>query len=254
MNEARFVFSERYLRNLAIPGFGEQGQARLGSGRVLVAGLGGLGSPAAFYLAAAGVGTLGLLDSDVVEESNLQRQLLHTTRDVGRPKIDSAADAIGALNPDVTVEPIGVRLTAGNAAGLIEGYDAVVEASDNFPTKFIINDACVRLGKPFATAGILCLSGQAQFVVPGATACLRCTVAEPPVPPEGVPGVLGAAPGVLGSLEAMEVIRWLAGLWLPQRDGAALLHCLDGDAMRLKTLRVLPRQGCACGAWSKLNG
>jgi adenylyltransferase/sulfurtransferase len=246
--------SERYLRNVAIPGFGEQGQTRLASSRVLVAGLGGLGSPAALYLAAAGVGTLGLLDSDVVEESNLQRQLLHATRDIGRPKIESAAESIGALNPNVRVELIRERISAENARDLIQGYDAVVEASDNFPTKFIVNDACVKLRKPFATAGILCLSGQAQFVAPGQTACLRCAVPEPPQPPGGVPGVLGAAPGVMGSLEAMEVIRWLAGLWKPQRDGAALLHCLDGDSMRLKTLRVLPRRGCACGAWSKLDG
>lgn len=246
--------SERYLRNVAIPGFGEQGQARLASSRVLVAGLGGLGSPAAFYLAAAGVGTLGLLDSDVVEESNLQRQLLHATHDIGRPKTDSAAEAIAALNPNVRVEPIRERLTAENAGDLIGGFDVVVEASDNFVTKFLINDACVGLQKPFATAGILCLSGQAQFVAPGLTACLRCAVPDPPQPPPGVPGVLGAAPGVMGSLEAMEVIRWLVGLWKPQRDGAALLHCLDGDSMRLKTLRVLPRRGCACGAWSKLDG
>lgn len=246
--------SERYLRNVAIPGFGEQGQARLASSRVLVAGLGGLGSPAAFYLAAAGVGTLGLLDSDVVEESNLQRQLLHATHDIGRPKTDSAAEAIAALNPNVRVELIRERLTAENAGDLIGGFDVVVEASDNFVTKFLINDACVRLQKPFATAGILCLSGQAQFVAPGLTACLRCAVPDPPQPPPGVPGVLGAAPGVMGSLEAMEVIRWLVGLWKPQGDGAALLHCLDGDSMRLKTLRVLPRRGCACGAWSKLDG
>jgi len=246
--------SERYLRNVAIPGFGEQGQARLASSRVLVAGLGGLGSPAAYYLAAAGVGTLGLLDSDVVEESNLQRQLLHGTPDIGRAKTDSAAEAITALNPNVKIHLIRERITAGNARDLIRDYDVVVEASDNFPTKFLINDACVGLRKPFATAGILGLSGQAQFVAPGLTACLRCAVPEPPQPPDGVPGVLGAAPGVMGSLEAMEVIRWLAGLWKPHRDGAALLHCLDGDSMRLKTLRVLPRRGCACGAWSKLNG
>ena len=246
--------SERYLRNVARPGFGEQGQARLASSRVLVAGLGGLGSPAAFYLAAAGVGTLGLLDSDVVEESNLQRQLLHATPDIGRPKTDSAAEAIAALNPNVRVDLIRERITVENARDLIQGYDAVLDASDNFPTKFVINDGCVQLRKPFATAGILCLSGQAQFVAPGLTACLRCAVPEPPQPPPGVPGVLGAAPGVMGSLEAMEVIRWLVGLWKPQRDGASLLHCLDGDSMRLKTLRILPRRGCACGAWSKFNG
>jgi adenylyltransferase/sulfurtransferase len=241
------------LRNVAIPGFGEQGQARLASSRVLVVGLGGLGSPAAFYLAAAGVGTLGLLDSDVVEESNLQRQVLHRTSDIGRPKTESAADAIGALNPDVRVDPIRERMTAGNAPGLIRNFDAVVEASDNFSTKFLINDACVGLQKPFATAGILCLSGQCQFVVPGLTACLRCAVPEPPQPPPGIPGVLGAAPGAMGSIEAMEIIRWLAGMWTARHDGAALMHCLDGDSMRLKTLRVPPRKGCACGAWSKLN-
>lgn len=244
---------ERYLRNLAIPGFGTRGQELLWVSRVLVAGLGGLGSPAAYYLAAAGVGTLGLLDPDVVEESNLQRQVLHGTPDLGRRKPDSAADAIGALDPEVRVERIYERLTERNARELIGRFDAVVEATDNFAAKFVINDACVELNKPFVTAGISCLSGQAQFVVPGRTACLRCAVAEAPEPPPVGPGVLGAAPGVMGSLEAMELIRWIAGLWKPQRDGAALLHSLDGEAMRLKTLRVLPRRGCPCGAWSRCD-
>jgi len=241
---------ERYLRNLAIPGFGARGQELLAGSQVLVVGLGGLGSPAAYYLAAAGVGTLGLLDSDVVEESNLQRQVLHGTADIGRRKADSAAEAIAALDPEIRVERIYDRLTAQNARDLIEPFDAVVEATDSFAAKYLINDTCVELKKPFATAGVLELSGQAQFIVPSETACLRCVAPDAPEKPDGAAGVLGAAAGVLGSLEAMEVIRWLAGLWKPQPDGAALLHSLDGECMRLKTLRVLPQRGCSCGVWS----
>jgi molybdopterin-synthase adenylyltransferase len=239
----------RYARNLRIPGFGESGQQRLSGARVLIVGLGGLGSPAAFYLAAAGVGTLGLLDSDYVELSNLQRQILHTTPRLDQSKIVSAAKTLEALNPDVRLETFQARLTPANAAQWIGNYDAVVEACDNFDAKFLINDVCLDLKKPFATAGILAMSGQAQFVVPGHTACLRCTM---PAVPEGVPttqelGVLGAVPGILGSVEAMEVIRWLTGFWRPQADGAGWLHSVDGETMRLRTMRVPRGTDCPCG-------
>ncbi|NIA15262.1 MAG: adenylyltransferase [Nitrospiraceae bacterium] len=243
----------RYLRNVLIPGFGEVGQESLANARVLVVGLGGLGSPAAYYLAAAGVGTLGLMDADTVEVSNLQRQILHTTADIGRPKTESAREKLTALNPELKTETFASRLTSGNAADLIVAFDAVVEATDNFEAEFLINDTCVSLKKPFATAGILSLSGQAQFVVPGQSACLRCVLPEAP---EGVPttaelGVLGAIPGVLGSLEAAEVIRWLLGMWEPQPDGAGLVHGFDGDAVRLRTVRVPRRTDCLCASvWS----
>ena len=240
----------RYARNLLIPGFGEAGQARLMAGRVLIAGLGGLGSPAAYYLAAAGVGTIGLLDADEVEEPNLQRQIVHTQARVGRPKAESAAAALSALNPSVRTRQYVERLTAANAAALIKDYDVIIEATDNFESKFVVNDACLTQGKPFATAGILALSGQALFVVPGRTPCLRCVV---PAPPEGVPttaeqGVLGTAAGTLGCIEAQEALRWLAGLWQVPKDGAGLLHRLDGEAMRLTTMRVYRRADCRCAA------
>ena len=226
--------SARYARNILIPGFGECGQELLRTSRVLIVGLGGLGSPVAFYLAAAGVGTLGLLDSDVVELSNLQRQILHTT-----------------ARPGVQTELHAIRLTAENAEALIRDYDVVIEACDNFETKFLMNDVCVRIGKPFATAGILAMSGQAMFVVPGRTACLRCATPEMPedVPTTSVLGVLGATPGILGSLQALETLRWLAGLWHPETDGAALLHTVSAaDSVRMRTMRIPQRPGCVCAA------
>jgi adenylyltransferase/sulfurtransferase len=239
---------ERYDRNLLIPGFGEAGQERLRRARVLVAGLGGLGSPAAYYLAAAGVGTLGLLDSDSVNLSNLQRQILHGTARLGRPKCASAAETLAALNPEVKTETFETRLNNGNAADLLGRFDVIIEATDNFEAKFLINDVCLALQKPFATAGILALSGHALFVVPGQTCCLRCAFHEAPAgePTTAELGVLGPVPGVLGSLEVLEAIRWLVGLWRPQPDGAGLLHSLDGAIMRLRTLSVPRRVGCRC--------
>jgi adenylyltransferase/sulfurtransferase len=238
----------RYERNLLIPGFGESAQERLAQARILVVGLGGLGSPAALYLAAAGVGTLGLMDSDHVDLSNLQRQILHTTHGLGEAKTDSAKTALSALNPETKFELFHERLTEDNVLERLGGFDAIVEASDNFETKFLINDACLELRKPFATAGILALSGQMQFVVPGWTACLRCAL---PCVPNGVPttaelGVLGAVPGVIGSLQALETTRWIAGMWTPRDDCAALVHTIDGATMRLHTLRLPRRAQCPC--------
>lgn len=238
----------RYGRNILAPGFGETGQARLAQARVLVVGLGGLGSPAAYYLASAGVGTLGLMDPDLVELSNLQRQILHATTDLGRPKTVSAAETLSALNPQVQMEPIAQRLEAETATEIIARYGVVIEACDNFASKFLINDLCLQLNKPFATAGVAAFSGQAQFVVPGATACLRCVLPDVPTdgPGNAAPGALGAAAGILGSIEALEVIRWVAGMWRPQPRGAGLLHHLDGETMRLKTVRIPRRAGCQC--------
>ncbi len=241
---------ERYGRNILIPGIGIEGQERLRAAHVAVVGLGGLGSPAALYLAAAGVGTLGLFDFDRVELSNLQRQVLHTTDRVGTAKAASAAVTLGALNPGVTLEPAETRVTEENAADLLGRFDAVVEATDNFASKFLLNDVCLSLKKPFATAGILALSGQAMFVVPGQTPCLRCAVPEIPV---GVPttaqlGVLGAVPGILGSIEAFEIIRWLTGLWSPRADGTGRLHMVDGATLRLRTLTLPAKTDCTCAA------
>ena len=237
----------RYARNLLLPGFGEAGQERFFRARVLVVGLGGLGSPVAYYLAAAGVGVLGLLDFDAVEVSNLQRQVLHSTDRLGMNKVDSAARTLSGLNPDVRLELVRERLTLENAQGFLRPYDVVVEACDNFAAKYIVNDACLALGKPFATAGVSEWSGQALFVVPGRTACLRCAVpAEPPAPAAPF-GILGAVPGVLGGLEALEALRYLAGQWTPRADGAGLLHLMDGTTMRLRTMLLPRRNGCACG-------
>jgi molybdopterin/thiamine biosynthesis adenylyltransferase len=237
----------RYRRNLLIAGIGEAGQERLRAAKVLVVGLGGLGSPAAFYLAAAGVGTLGLMDADVVELSNLQRQILHTTARLGRAKAESAADALTALDPAINLRLHEVRLTPENAPDLLRDYDIVVEATDNFAAQFVINDACIGLGKPFVTAGALGLSGHALFVAPGQSPCLRCVLGDPPQDGEDWrEGVLGAVPGMLGCIEAMEAIRWITGLWRPSNDGAGRLHRLDGETMRLSTLRVPRRAECRC--------
>lgn len=244
---------ERYQRNTLIPGFGEAAQERLLSARVAIIGLGGLGSPVAYYLAAAGVGTLILIDSDAVELSNLQRQVLHRTGDIGRAKAASAAEKIAALNPDVRVEAVEARVDESTARDLFGRCDAVVEATDNFASKFLINDSCLTLRKAFATAGILALSGHALFCVPGESPCLRCLT---PDVPEGVPstaeqGVLGAVPGILGSVEAMEVIRYVAGLWQPKPGGAGMLHSVDGLSMRLRSTRIPRRQSCRCAdLWS----
>ncbi len=238
----------RYERNLLIPGFGEEAQQRLANARVCVVGLGGLGSPAALYLAAAGVGTLGLIDSDRVDLSNLQRQVIHNTNDIGRLKVESAAEKIAALNPGVTVQCVPQRLTLDNAQGICAAYDVVVEATDNFEAKYLINDICLLLKKPFATAGILSLSGQGLFAVPGKTACLRCAVHEPPrnVPTTAQLGVLGAVPGMLGSLEVLETLRYLVGQWTPREDGAALLHTVEGHGVRLRTMPLPRRSDCRC--------
>lgn len=239
---------KRYERNILVPGIGEAGQRRLLDASVCIVGLGGLGSASALYLATAGVGHLALIDSDVVELSNLQRQVLHTTGRLGMNKTESAEIALRALNPEIQLEPVQLRLTADNADDLLPACDAVVEATDSFAAKFLINDVCVKHGKPFATAGILALGGQAMFVVPGQTPCLRCAV---PAEPEGLPttsdqGVLGAVPGILGSLEAMAVIRFLAGLWKPHPDGTGAIHSIDGESMHWRTTRFPRNPKCLC--------
>lgn len=238
----------RYERNILIPGIGTSGQESLSKASVLIIGLGGLGSPAAFYLAAAGIGALGLLDSDTVELSNLQRQILHTTSRIGKPKTSSASETLDDLNPDINLELYQERLTPENARQFISGYSVIVEASDNFETKFLINDTCLQLDRPFISAGILSMSGHAMFVVPGKTPCLRCITPEIPqnVPTTSQLGVLGAVPGILGSIEALEVVRWITGVWKPEPDGCGLLHSVDGDAMRLKTICIPKRKECSC--------
>ncbi len=240
----------RYARHLILPELGDEGQRRLKGGRVLLVGAGGLGSPAALYLAAAGVGTIGIVDDDVVDETNLQRQVLYGTATLGRPKHIAAADRLHDLNPHVRVEAFSERLSAANALELLEGFDVVVDGSDNFPTRYLVSDACVRLGTPDVYGSIFRFEGQASiFAAPGGP-CYRCLFRDPP-PPELVPscaeaGVLGILPGIIGSLQALETLKLLAGI------GSSLVGRLvlfDALGLTFREVRLQRDPACpACGA------
>lgn len=206
----------RYSRHVRLPEVGEAGQIKLLSSRVLLVGAGGLGSPAALYLAAAGVGTVGLVDDDVVDASNLQRQVLHSVDRIGVAKVDSAREAISALNPDVKVETHNLRLNASNVLGVLDGYDVVVDGGDNFPTRYLLNDASLHTGTPVVHGSIFRFEGQVTVFRPWVGPCYRCLHRLPP-PPETAPscaeaGVLGVLPGVIGSIQAMEAIKILLGI------------------------------------------
>ena len=206
---------ERYARNIALKEIGVRGQEKLAAASVLIIGAGGLGSPAAMYLAAAGVGRLGIADADVVDRSNLQRQILHTTYDLGKPKVLSARETLHAINPDVEVVAYQTRVGSRNILELISGYDFVLDATDNFAAKYLINDACVMAGKPFTYAGILRFNGQLMTVIPRESPCLRCVFPTPP--PNGTfpsgreTGVIGAMAGIRGSIQAMEAVKYITG-------------------------------------------
>lgn len=239
----------RYSRHLVLPEVGEEGQRRLKAARVLLVGTGGLGSPLGLYLAAAGVGTLGLVDFDVVDASNLQRQIIHGTRDVGRPKIASARDRLLDVNPHVNVLAHEVRLTSENALDLVRDYDLVVDGTDNFPTRYLVNDACVLTGKPNVYGSIFRFEGQASvFGLPGQP-CYRCLYPEPP-PPGLVPscaegGVLGVLPGVIGTIQATEAIKLILGA--PDTLAGRLL-LFDAWGMRFRELRLRRDPACpVCG-------
>ncbi len=239
----------RYSRQIILPQVGGAGQERLKAARVLVVGAGGLGSPALLYLAAAGVGTLGVCDGDTVDPTNLQRQVIHGTPDVGRPKVDSAAEAVRRLNPEVSVCRHPERLTAANALEVLAGYDVVVDGTDTFPSKFLVNDACVAANVPYVFSGILGFEGQILTVVPGEGPCYRCFFREPP-PPGSVPtcaqaGILGPVAGVMGSLQALEVLKLLLGIGDPL-VGRLLLF--DGLGLSFRELRIHRDPCCpACG-------
>ncbi|HSW09906.1 MAG TPA: molybdopterin-synthase adenylyltransferase MoeB [Bacillota bacterium] len=239
---------ERYARHLALPEVGPAGQRRLIDARVLVVGAGGLGSPAAIYLVAAGVGTIGIVDGDRVERSNLQRQILHLDRDVGRPKTQSARQHLEQLNPDVTVIEHPIYLKAANALPILDDYDLVVNGCDNFPTRYLLNDACVMLGKPLVDAAILRFDGQASVFLPG-RGCYRCLFPQPP-PPGAVPtcaeaGVIGALAGHMGTLQAMEAIKVLLGIGRPL---ASRLLLYDGLACEYRVIDWPRDPGCTvCG-------
>ncbi|VBB68973.1 Sulfur carrier protein adenylyltransferase ThiF [invertebrate metagenome] len=240
---------QRYARHILLPEVGGIGQARLLAARVLVVGAGGLGSPLLLYLAAAGVGTLGVVDNDMVELSNLQRQIAHATAMLGHPKVDSAAAAIRALNPEVKVEPYQVRLCPDNALNLISRYDVVADGSDNFQTRFLVNDACFFAGKPLVSAAILRFDGQLATFRPSGP-CYRCLFPALP-PPEQVQacteaGVLGAVTGVLGALQATEVVKEILSIGTSMA-GALLIY----DALRttFRRIRVKPDPSCPlCGS------
>jgi molybdopterin/thiamine biosynthesis adenylyltransferase len=205
----------RYSRHILLKEVGGKGQKKLLEGRVLIIGAGGLGSPIALYLAAAGVGTIGIADADEVDLSNLQRQVIHTTPDVGKAKVLSAKETMLAINPELTVNTYETWVSAENIAGLIADYDFVIDGTDNFAAKFLINDACVLAGKPYSHGGILQFDGQTMTVKPGESPCYRCIFPEPP-PKDVIPtcsraGVIGVLPGVLGTLQATEAIKYLLG-------------------------------------------
>jgi sulfur-carrier protein adenylyltransferase/sulfurtransferase len=239
----------RYSRHTLLPEVGVEGQLKLLNSRVLLIGAGGLGAPAAFYLAAAGVGTLGIVDDDLVDESNLQRQVIHNTQRVGMPKTESARLSIEALNPDVKVVEHRTRLDAGNVLDIIEGYDILVDGADNFPTRYLLNDASVRLRKPVISASILAFDGQVSTFVPYEGPCYRCLYPVPP-PPEmapscGAAGVLGAMAGLMGLLQANEVIKLAAGIGEPL-VGRLLLY--DSLGTRFTELKVNRDPDCPiCG-------
>jgi adenylyltransferase/sulfurtransferase len=240
---------QRYHRHLILPEIGEDGQRRLKAARVLLIGAGGLGSPAALYLAAAGVGALGIVDADEVELSNLQRQVLHDTESVGVPKVDSAVSRLRAINPHVDVIAHRARLTSTNAMGLLSAYDVIVDGSDNFQTRYLVNDACVLLGKPNVYGSVLRFEGQASVFSFGDGPCYRCLFREPP-PPGLVQncaesGVLGVLPGMIGVVQAAETIKLITGAGEPL-VGRLLL--VDGLRMRFRTIDVPRDPECrACG-------
>jgi molybdopterin/thiamine biosynthesis adenylyltransferase/rhodanese-related sulfurtransferase len=246
----------RYSRHLLIPEVGEEGQRKLLNARVLMLGAGGLGSPSAYYLAAAGIGKLGIIDSDVVDMSNLQRQILHNDSRVGMPKVESAQKTLSALNPDIEIVPHNVRLTADNVLELFEGYDIIVDGGDNFPTRYLVNDACVHLNKPNVTGSIFRFEGQVTVVMPKEGPCYRCLYPEPP-PPEFAPscqeaGVLGVLPGVVGCLQAVEVIKLVLGIGKPL---VGRLMMYDALSQRFREMKIRRDHDCRmCGDHATFTG
>jgi len=241
---------ERYSRHIILKEVGAKGQKKLLNGKVLIIGAGGLGAPAAMYLAAAGVGTIGIADADNVDISNLQRQVIHTTPDVGKPKVESARETMQAINPDIEVKTYQTFVTSENILDLIDGYDFVLDGTDNFPAKFLINDACVIAKKPFSHAGIIRFQGQLMTYVPGMSPCYRCVFKQPP-PPDAVPtcrqaGVIGAMAGVIGCLQAMEAVKFFLNTGELLTGSLLTYNALTMDFRKIKLPK--PDGKCAvCG-------
>lgn len=240
---------ERYSRHILLEDVGVEGQEKLLQAKVLIVGAGGLGCPAALYLAAAGVGTIGIIDSDVVEISNLQRQIAHFSDDLNIPKVESAAQKMRAINPDVRLKTYRDHLCAGNITDIVTGYDFIIDGTDNFPTKFLVNDACIFLNIPFSHGGILRFNGQTMTVIPGRSACYRCSFRKPP-PPDAVPscaqaGVLGAVAGMLGTIQAAEALKFITGAGELLTDR---LLTFDAKTMTFRNIRLRKQIDCpVCG-------
>ncbi len=240
----------RYSRHLIMPEVGMEGQLKLKTAKVLCIGAGGLGSPLALYLAAAGVGTLGVVDFDVVDFTNLQRQVIHTTADVGRKKLDSAAEKVKAINPNIELRPFETRLTSANALELFREFDIIVDGTDNFPTRYLVNDACILTGKPNVYGSIFRFEGQVSVFATREGPCYRCLYPEPP-PPGLVPscaegGVLGILPGLVGVMQATEAIKLILGKGEPLIGRLVLVDALG---MRFRELKLRKNPDCpACGA------
>ena len=241
--------SIRYARHTMLPEVGEEGQVKLLKSKMLLLGAGGLGSPSGLYLAAAGVGTMGIIDDDTVDSSNLQRQILHATDRVGMPKVESAAKAINGLNPDVKVVPMKTRLTSENVLDIIKDYDVIVDGVDNFPTRYLLNDAALKLGKPVVHASIYRFEGQVTCFIPDAGPCYRCLYPEPP-PADMAPscqeaGVLGVLPGVIGVLQATEAIKIVLGVG---KTLAGRLLMYDAMATKFREMKLRRDPNCpTCG-------
>ena len=232
--------TKRYERNILIEGFGEEGQAKLKASKVLVVGAGGLGSPVLYYLAAAGVGTLGIVDDDVVDVTNLQRQFLHRADEIGKLKVLSAKEKLQALHPELTVVTYPERFNAENAAQLIRDYDFIIDCSDNYTTKFLINDVCVQVQKPYSHGAVLAMRGEVMTFVPGSAdyrAVFEAPPAEGTAPTSAQVGILGAIAGVIGSIQATEAIKYLTGLGELITDRIVIF---DGKTMAFYTLKVVP--------------
>jgi molybdopterin/thiamine biosynthesis adenylyltransferase len=236
------IFSEdqhlRYLRHIMLPEVGKEGQLKIINAKVFVVGAGGLGSPVGYYLSAAGVGTMAFIDNDNVDLSNLQRQIAHSVKTLGKPKVESAKNTFESLNPDVHIVAIQERLTKQNILGLIKDYDIVVDCSDNFATRFLVNDACVMLKKPLVTGAIFKFEGQLTVVIPGDGPCYRCLFEEPP-PPGALPapsevGLFGAIPGVIGTLQSAEVLKLILNIGTVLKGELLIYNALKSSFRKVK--------------------